>query len=152
MLPDLTITALLAASCDLRLVVGRSPVVPMTWTMRAFAASAAKRERGGRHREVDDAMGRVRAAASASLVTLTPLAGSPASTPASCPINGEPAPSIAPASVEPVRLGDRPDQRAPHAPAGAGDHSRMSAMAKLSGSARYSVPARQVSRHGCGPS
>src|SRR5262249_37019905 len=109
-----------------------SPVVPITWTMPASAASAAV---------ATVAAGTVKsrmpsAFASSGLrsaVGLTPLAGRPARTPASWPSSGGPDWWTAPATTGAGGLaspgddgaggvGDRLTQGAPHAPAGAEDH------------------------------
>ena len=77
------------------------PVVPTTCTLPALAASAAN---------ATVAPGTVKSmmpsalsmSGAASAVSLTPLAPMPASSPASLPRSGEPAPSTAPASTRPL--------------------------------------------------
>ncbi len=120
MLPDLTITALPAASLILASSAALKPVVPMMCTLPVCAASAAK---------ATVAAGTVKStmpsafaiSGAASLVSLMPFSPIPASTPASWPISGEPAPSSAPSQRQILVLGDRLHQRAPHAPAGPGN-------------------------------
>ena len=58
-LPDLTITAVLAASLILASSAALKPVVPMMCTLPALAASAAKATVADRRGEIDDAVGLV---------------------------------------------------------------------------------------------
>src|SRR6185437_4267826 len=98
MLPDLTITALLAASLIFASSAALSPVVPMMCSLPALATSLANSS---------VALGAVKSTmpsafesnGPASPVNLTPFSGSPASTPASQPTSGERASSMAPAST-----------------------------------------------------
>ena len=119
MLPDFMIAVFFAASAIFASSAADMPVVPMMCTSLRLGGERRELHGRGRNGEIEDAVGRERQRAH-SLVTITRFGGRPASTPESCPSSGEPSPSVAPASITPRRLGDRLDERAPHAPAGAG--------------------------------
>ena len=85
MLPDLTITAVFAASLIFASSAALKPVVPMIWTMPAFAASAASATRGRRRGEIDDPVGLAPTMAPhppASLMPFSPQSGKRAGVPA----------------------------------------------------------------------
>src|SRR5579872_1310636 len=87
-LPERTIAAWRAAASILFRSSSESPVVPMTWTMRACAASAANSTLAAGE-EKSTMPSALTTAASASAATGTPSRSSPASAPASAPSAGE---------------------------------------------------------------
>src|SRR5215470_8415708 len=99
-LPDLTITARLAASAISFSFSPERPVVPMTWTSPRLAASSTS---------ASEAAGMVKSrspsalasSGSTSAATITPFLPSPANSPESRPITAEPGASTAPASTTP---------------------------------------------------
>src|SRR6185312_8593678 len=100
-LPDLTMTVVFAASAIFASSAAEQPVVPMTCTLPALAASATRATvaAGTVKSTMPSALSRSDAA---SAVIVTPLAPMPASSPASLPRSGDPAPSMAPASARPL--------------------------------------------------
>ena len=126
-LPDFTITALLAASLILASSAAAKPVVPMMWTLRPLAASAAKATvADGAVKSIMPSA--LSSSAAASPVSLTPFSGMPASVPASQPISGERASSSAPASAKSLLSAIALTSVRPIRPPAPATTSRISAM------------------------
>ena len=100
MLPERTIGAWRAAAAILARSASVRPVVPTTWAMRAWAASAAisTLAAGAEKSTIPSAFS---VAGSGSSLIRIPLAPTPASRPASAPSAAAPWRSIAAASVTP---------------------------------------------------
>ena len=156
-MPERTIRAWCAAAMSLWISASARPVVPTTWTMRAWAASSAKKvvaEGAVKSRTPSVAAKTV----SGSSVTLTPSGGRPARVPASWPRAGEPSRSTAPLRVQPsvsvtARMSIRPMR--PSAPTTA---SRILSSFHENSRLRYSLnramprrgwPGRGWPRRGC---
>ena len=100
MLPDFMIAVFVAASAILASSSADVPVVPMMCTRCVSAASVASATvAAGTVKSTMPSAARL--PGRTSLMTFTRLGGSPASTPESSPRNGEPSPSVAPASTSP---------------------------------------------------
>ena len=142
-LPDLTITALLAASLILASSAALKPVVPMMCTLRPLAASAAKAT------VADGAVKSIMPSAlsssgPASPLSLTPFSGVPASVPASQPISGERASSSAPLSAKPLMSTIALTSVRPIRPPAPATTSRISAMGLTPGACGVGIARRRA--------
>ena len=127
MLPERTIVAWRAAASNLARSPGEKPVVPITCTIRACAASTAKAMLvAGVEKSMMPSASTTEA--SASSVTVTPAEAQPASVPTSCPSAGELARSSAPESTRPSVSPMRRTIVRPMRPAAPTTTSRMSAI------------------------
>jgi hypothetical protein len=119
-LPERTMVAWRAAAASLASSASDSPVVPTTWTMRAWAASSAKPDGGGGRGEVEHPVGpgeqrqRVVGDLDAKRAETRQRSGIGADLQCTRPLDGAGQP-------HPVALGHRAHQRAAHAPGGPGN-------------------------------
>ena len=100
MLPARTIGAWRAAAESFLRSSADSPVVPMTWTARACAASSAKATVAAGAVKSITACARA-IASTGSSVTMTPAAAPPITVPTSCPTQSLPVRSTAPTRWQP---------------------------------------------------
>ena len=139
-----TIGAYWEARLTASVCAGFSPVVPMTWTVLACAASAACRSVASGEEKSITASAWAKSWTGSS-ITAMPTGSSPASVPISLPIVGAARPSGAAGKLAPFRRHDTAHQHLPHAP-GAPNHPDLHRVALPSSLNHLSISGRALAR------